>query len=69
MSKPQIKVFNMETGAEELREMTDAEYAHYLEVLEHQKQDLERIEQRKVAEAKLVELGLTAEDLRALGLN
>lgn len=68
MSKPQIKVFNMETGEEELREMTDAEYAHHLEVLEQQKQDLERIEQRKTALNKLISLGLNEDDLKALGL-
>lgn len=72
MSRPTVKFFDAITEEEIIREMNDEEYEIHL-------RDLERIEQEKVAfeavEAKkqtaiekLNSLGLSIEDLKAIGL-
>jgi hypothetical protein len=52
--------------------MTDAEYEIYLaeqEIAAQYKKDyLDQVATRKAAEAKLAALGLTGDDLKALGL-
>ena len=72
MSRPTVKFFDAITEEEIIREMNDEEYKIYL-------RDLERIEQEKAAfeaaEAKkqaaiekLNSLGLSIDDLKAIGL-
>lgn len=72
MSKPQIKIVNAETGEEIIRDANDAEIAQ----MDADKVTDEAITAAQVAalaakqsaEAKLAALGLTADDLKALGL-
>lgn len=72
MTKPQVKEHNAETGEEIVREMTDAELAEYeafQAASEQAFKDAKAAEKAKeVAQAKLAALGLTADDLKALGL-
>ena len=72
MSKPTIRIHNMATDEVIDREMTDAEYAEYKE---QQANDAAMAQAREVteiakaaAQAKLAALGLTTDDLKALGL-
>ena len=70
--KPTIRIHDMATNEVIDREMTDAEYA------EHQKQQAEGLAMAKAkeeaeaakasAQSKLEALGLTVDDLKALGL-
>jgi len=72
MSRPQVKEHNATTDEIIVRDMTDAE----LEALETLNAEIEAAKEaakqkeldRKNAEAKLQALGLTADDLKALGL-
>jgi hypothetical protein len=60
---------NVETGEIIEREMTKAEFTKYeKQVAEIQAQSQSIKTAKESAEAKLAALGLTAEDLRALGL-
>lgn len=68
MSYPMITIVNSETGESINREMNDVEYAHHLNILEQQKKEQERLIAKATAEAKLAALGLTPDDLKALGL-
>ena len=69
MSKPNIQIHNAETGEIEVREMNNEEYAIYLSEIEANKKAKEEAEIAKAeAEAKLAALGLTADDLKALGI-
>jgi hypothetical protein len=72
MSKPMIRIHNIETDEIIDREMTNAEYTQHLKdvaELEARKAEAEAKAQAKVtAEGKLAALGLTTDDLRALGL-
>lgn len=72
MTKPQVKEHNAETGEEIMRDMTDAELAEYEAFQASAEQaiaDAKAKEDAKIAaEAKLAALGLTSDDLRALGL-
>jgi hypothetical protein len=72
MNKPQIKEYNCETGIETIRDATDAEIAQMAIDAENsaiRKAEAEAKAQAKVAaEGKLAALGLTTDDLRALGL-
>jgi len=76
MSKDMIKIVNGETGEELEREMTNEEQAlRNLEIETHLLQKAEKaaaelvVENNKLsAAAKLEALGLTADDLKALGL-
>jgi len=68
------KTFDASTGEETIteRDETAAETAHRLELEKQIAEDLAAKEKadaaREVAQAKLSALGLTAEDLKALGL-
>lgn len=66
------KIFNVQTGEETIIPFTDEEMAEYEIVLKEQeniKAAKIAAEQNKLAaESKLAALGLTAEDLEALGL-
>jgi hypothetical protein len=76
MANDLIKIINAETGEEVEREMTDEEQAsRNLQVetylADKAKKDTEAAAiqvLKEAAEAKLAVLGLTTEDLRALGL-
>ena len=73
MSRPIIKIHNIETGEIVEREMDNEEYAAYeaneLLIAEKEKKISEQIAKKAAAEAKLATLGLTSDDLKALGLN
>jgi hypothetical protein len=72
MTKPTIKIHNTETDEIIEREMTDDEYqVHLLRLdklaaLEERQAQVEAA--KETAQAKLAALGLTADDLKALGL-
>jgi hypothetical protein len=70
--RPEVKIVNLETGEETVREMNDEEYANYQSDVARYEAKIEaqaEAEAAKVAaEAKLKALGLTADDLKALGL-
>ena len=70
--KPQIKEYNCETGLETVRDATDAEIADIaareLEEANRKAEAQARAELKANAQAKLAALGLTVEDLQALGL-
>ena len=71
MTKPIIKIHNAETNEVIEREMTTAEYAKYQAdqaAFEAKKAEAEaRAQAKAAAEGKLAALGLTTDDLRALG--
>ena len=72
MTKPQIKEYNCETQEEIIRDATDAEIAQMAKdkvEADAKKAEAEAKAQAKAAaEGKLAALGLTTDDLRALGL-
>jgi len=69
MTKPMIRIHNLETDEIIDREMTDAEYAEYKSDELIKLQSIEKAEADKAAAiAKLEALGLTTDDLKALGL-
>lgn len=72
MTKPIIREHNIETNEIIDREMTDAEFAHYESELAKEAERIALIEQanlaKEVAQTKLAALGLTTDDLKALGL-
>lgn len=72
MTKPQVKIFNVETGEEIIRDANAQEIAQMELDAENQLKKLEvekEIAAKKTAaEAKLQALGLTTDDLKALGL-
>jgi hypothetical protein len=76
MANDLIKIINAETGEEIEREMTDEEQASRdLQVQTYSTEKAEKETEaaaiqvlKEAAEAKLAVLGLTTEDLRALGL-
>jgi len=66
-----MRIHDMETNEVIDREMTDAEYADYLDALKPQplsKDEQKAAADKAAAQSKLAALGLTAEDLKALGL-
>ncbi len=72
MPKPTVRIHNIETNEIIDREMTDAEFAQY-EIDKAKAEEIAKAEEDKAmakaaAEAKLGALGLTANDLKALGL-
>jgi hypothetical protein len=71
MSKPIIRIHNAETNEIIDREMNEQEYAVYEKDLELSakiaEEKTEAIAAKAAAEAKLEALGLTPEDLKALG--
>ncbi len=72
MSNPIIRIHN--SGTDEIidREMTDDEYANYLDLIEKEKEAVKAesafLAKKAAAEAKLAAFGLDTDDLRALGL-
>ena len=72
MTKPLISILDAQTGEEVTREMNAAEFAQYKidqSAFEIQQAEKETKAQAKAtAEGKLAALGLTTDDLRALGL-
>jgi hypothetical protein len=72
MSNPIIRIHNVETDEVIDREMTDAEFAQYeADQAEAEAKAAEaeaKAEAKAAAQAKLAALGLTVEDLQALGL-
>ena len=70
MTNPIIKLVNASTGAEVEREMNATELKAYNLTLKDselaKEQEAQREETRSEAEAKLLALGLTTEDLKAL---
>ena len=72
MTKPMIRIHNTQTDEVIDREMTDSEFELYqIELAENAaiKAEAEAKAQAKAtAEGKLAALGLTTDDLRALGL-
>jgi hypothetical protein len=71
MSRPIIRIHNAETNEIIDREMNEQEYAVYEKDLELSakiaEEKTEAIAAKAAAEAKLEALGLTPEDLKALG--
>ena len=72
MSNPIIRIHNTETDEVTNREMTDAEYTAWLErkAIDDAKAETQAKAEadKAAAQAKLAALGLTADDLKALGL-
>jgi hypothetical protein len=72
MTTPQIKIVNLETGEEIVREMNADELAQREAdkalAAAHQAEAEVKAQAKAAAEAKLVALGLDLDDLRALGL-
>jgi hypothetical protein len=72
MTTPQIKMVDAQTGEETLRDMNATELAQLAkEVAEREaleQAEAEAQAKKAAAEAKLEALGLTAGDLKALGL-
>lgn len=72
MSKPIIKIHDTETNEIIEREMNDAEYeqwqADVAADIKRTEAEAEAVAKKAAAEAKLAALGLTADDLKALGL-
>jgi hypothetical protein len=72
MSRPIIRIHDLATDEVIDREMNDAEYAQHLQELEAIAiKDAEaeaKAQAKTTAEGKLAALGLTTDDLRALGL-
>ena len=71
MTNPMTRIHNTETGEIIDREMTDDEYALYLDSFKEpilSKEELEAEAAKLAAKAKLEALGLTFDDLKALGL-
>ena len=72
MTNPMLRIHNAETDEVIDREMTDAEFAQYeadqeaLAIL--QAETKAKADAKETAQAKLSALGLTVEDLQALGL-
>lgn len=72
MNRPLITIIDTETGETITREMNDVEYAEFLATEAELKAAAEQAAQEAAtkaqAEAKLAALGLTADDLKVLGL-
>jgi hypothetical protein len=73
MSKPLIKIHNTETDEVIEREMTNAEFVKYQKLIEitqveKEQKQAELVTRETARQAILDRLGLTTDDLRALGL-
>jgi len=67
MSKPMVRIHNVESNEIIDREMTDAEYDQYLKEVESHKILQEEIKQKETAKADLLaRLGITAEEATTL---
>ena len=71
-TRPMIRIHNSETDEIIDREMNDAEFAEHNAKLElltaKEAEEQAKAEAKVAAEGKLAALGLTTDDLRALGL-
>ena len=68
MTKPTIEIFDAETGENQVREMTDSEWASEQQRrASNEEIAVARIAKKEAAIAKLAILGLDPEDLSALG--
>ena len=71
-NKPQVKIVNAETGEEVIRDATNAEIAQMAKDKAEADAAIAEAEAKAqakaAAEGKLAALGLTTNDLRALGL-
>ena len=72
MTNPKISIHNVETNEVETREMNAEELAQFLADQEAEKaimaKQSEAVAAKATAQAKLEALGLTTDDLKALGL-
>jgi hypothetical protein len=69
MTKPMTRLHNSDTGEITDREMTDTEFAEYKKHNDFiASMQAEEEKAKTNAEAKLAAIGLTADDLKALGL-
>ena len=72
MNKPMVRIHNTETDEIVDREMNAAEYAiHKADEAKYKEREAEadaKAQAKATAEGKLAALGLTTDDLRALGL-
>ncbi len=72
MTKPMITIHNVSTGEIVEREMTEVEASQRTkdeaEALLHEQHQAEFRAAKEAAQAKLAALGLTTDDLKALGL-
>jgi len=72
MTTPTIKIVNAQTGEEVIREMNAEELAQWeIDKIQFAKKaayEAQAEAAKAAAEAKLAALGLTADDLKALGL-
>jgi hypothetical protein len=69
MTNPMIRIHNLETDEIIDREMTSAEYAVYeADQLEAKQLETKMESDKTSAQAKLEEMGLSVDDLKALGL-
>jgi hypothetical protein len=72
MTKPMVRIHNIETNQIIDREMTDDEFAAFTAQqqldAEQAQLELEAVAAKESAKAKLEALGLTTDDLKALGL-
>ena len=72
MTNPTIKIVNTQTGEEIEREMNAQELAQFkadeAAELDRQNAQIQKATDKATAQAKLAALGLTADDLKALGL-
>ncbi len=72
MSKPMVRIHNIETDEVIDREMNDVEFKQYqldrLKFEEELKAEKAKAIAKAAAQAKLAALGLTADDLKVLGL-
>jgi len=71
-TKPQIKIVNCETGEEIVRDATSEEIAQMqkdaADAITRKAEANAKAQAKATAEGKLAALGLTTDDLRALGL-
>ena len=72
MPKPTIRIHNTSTNEVIDREMTDDEFEKHQEAQAYfaaqKAEEASRLAAKEAAQAKLAALGLTVEDLQALGL-
>ena len=72
MTKPTVKIVNAETGEEIIRDMNAEELAQWeidkARSAAREAQEEAAVSAKEAAQAKLAALGLTTEDLKALGL-
>jgi len=67
MTKPQIKIVNVETGEEIIREMNDAEFAQYeADQAAEAARQTEAAAKETARQALLEKLGITAEEAKLL---